>query len=518
MNAESILNTVPTGRKARPSSSKRAWSDGLPQGGVLTSDIAVERNADGRLEVFVRGTDNARLAQMADRAQQRCSGWASQGGVHHLKHRRRAQRRRPPRSVRARGTDNALWHKWQTAPSKRCPGWSSQGGVITSNIAIGTNADGRLEVFARGTDSALWHKWQVAPNGSWSGWASQGGVLTSNIAVARNADGRLEVFARGTDNALWHKWQWRQTARARAGRQRRRTDIRHRGWRNADGRLEVFVRGTDSAMWHKWQMAPNGAWSGWASQGGVLTSQHRNRTQSPSGRLEAFVRGTDNALWHKWQIAPNSACSDWASEGRHLTSNIAVGTNADGRLEVFVRGTDNALWHKWQVRVFAAVRQAVTRGTETSPRQMPSDHLDMELESRITGHAGSLTCLLNRAHNRKRATGGYMPKGEMRSAGNAGMPGKARCVRTEGPRRRDSACRRARCVRMCAAGCRREKCVRRGRPVLRAKSRTCRAHKGRARRVLMPTTHWRPTRRPARGEGDFQGICSSQQPHRAQTP
>ena len=59
---------------------------------------------------------------------------------------------------------------------------------------------------------------------------------------------------------------------------------------------------------------------------------------------------------------------------------------------------------------------------------------------------------------------GYMPKGEMRSAGNAGMP-KGEMRRTEGPRRRDSACRRARCVRMCAAGCRREKCVRRGRPV-----------------------------------------------------
>jgi len=59
----------------------------------------------------------------------------------------------------------------------------------------------------RGTDNALWHKWQVAPNGSWSNWASEGGVLTSNIAVASNQDGRLEVFALGTDQALWHDWQ-----------------------------------------------------------------------------------------------------------------------------------------------------------------------------------------------------------------------------------------------------------------------------------------------------------------------
>jgi hypothetical protein len=59
----------------------------------------------------------------------------------------------------------------------------------------------------RGTDSALWHNWQTAPNNGWSGWGSLGGVLTSNIAVASNADGRLEAFVRGTDSALWHIWQ-----------------------------------------------------------------------------------------------------------------------------------------------------------------------------------------------------------------------------------------------------------------------------------------------------------------------
>jgi hypothetical protein len=86
-------------------------------------------------------------------------------------------------------------------------GWASEGGVLTSNIAVGQNEDGRLEAFVRGTDQALWHKWQTAPNSGWSGWLSEGGVLTSDIAVGHNADGHLEVFVRGTDNALWHNWQ-----------------------------------------------------------------------------------------------------------------------------------------------------------------------------------------------------------------------------------------------------------------------------------------------------------------------
>ena len=75
--------------------------------------------------------------------------------------------------------------------------------MITSDIAVARNADGRLEIFARGTDGAVWHQWQTAPNNGWSGWASRGGVITSNIDVGRNADGRLELFARGTDNAMW---------------------------------------------------------------------------------------------------------------------------------------------------------------------------------------------------------------------------------------------------------------------------------------------------------------------------
>jgi C1A family cysteine protease len=329
-----------------------AWSGWASEGGVLNSQITVGSNADGRLEAFVRGTDNALWHKWQVAPNSGWSGWGSLGGV--LTSNIATGRNQDGRlEAFARGTDNALWHKWQVAPNSGWSGWASEGGVLTTNIAVGTNADGRLEVFARGTDNALWHKWQVAPNGSWSGWSSLGGVLTSDITVGRNANGRLEVFARGTDNALWHKWQvvangpWSGWA-SEGGVLTSNIAL----GRNGDGRLEVFVRGTDNALWHKWQATPSGSWSSWASLGGILTSDIAVG-RSPTGRLEVFVRGTDNALWHKWQVAPNSGWSGWASEGGVLTSNPAVGTNADGRLEVFVRGSDGALWHKWQNQVFA---------------------------------------------------------------------------------------------------------------------------------------------------------------------
>jgi hypothetical protein len=109
--------------------------------------------------------------------------------------------------VFVRGTDNGLWHMWQVAPGGSFSPWNSLGGGLASAPAVARNADGRLEVFMRGTDNALWHMWQVAPGGSFTPWSSRGGGLTSAPAVARNADGRLEVFARGTDNGLWHTWQ-----------------------------------------------------------------------------------------------------------------------------------------------------------------------------------------------------------------------------------------------------------------------------------------------------------------------
>ncbi|HEY0873760.1 MAG TPA: C1 family peptidase [Vicinamibacterales bacterium] len=276
------------------------------------------------------------------------SGWASEGGVitSDIGVGRNADGRL---EVFVRGTDNALWRKHQTAPNGSWSNWTSEGGVLTSNIAVGRNPDGRLELFVSGTDAALWHKWQTAPNGTWSDWASEGGILMSDVAVGVNADGRLEVFVRGTDNALWHKWQtspggaWSGWA-SQGGVLTSNIAV----GTNADGRLEVFVRGTDNALWHKWQLSPGGAWSDWQSEGGVLVSDIAVGVNA-DGRLEVFVRGTDNALWHKSQVAPNGSWGGWVSEGGVLTSNIAVGRSRAGRLEVFVRGTDNAMWHKWQL-------------------------------------------------------------------------------------------------------------------------------------------------------------------------
>ena len=169
--------------------------------------------------------------------------------------------------------------------------------------------------------------------------------------VVCNSDGRLEVFGVGGNRAIWHNWQ----KAAHSGP--------WSGWAslggvltsdpvvidNSDGRLELFARGTDNALWHKWQnSAHSGPWSDWNSLGGVITSDPAIVTNA-DGRLEVFARGLDDGLWHNWQTAPHAGpWSGWASLGGVITSNPVPVLNSDGRIEVFARGTDNALWHNWQ--------------------------------------------------------------------------------------------------------------------------------------------------------------------------
>ena len=70
------------------------------------------------------------------------------------------------------------------------------------------NEDGRLELFVVGANNQLYHKWQTSPSSSssWSNYKSLSGIVRANTSpeVGTNSDGRLEVFVIGTDNAPHH--------------------------------------------------------------------------------------------------------------------------------------------------------------------------------------------------------------------------------------------------------------------------------------------------------------------------
>src|SRR5229473_723725 len=119
----------------------------------------------------------------------------------------------PSLSAQAQMGAGLAWHTAQSAPNGSFGSWSRLGDAVgVGQIAVGQNADGRLEVFAVDTaDHLAWHNWQIAPNGAWYGWEwLRDAKGVGQIAVGKNADGRLEVFA--TDTAAGLAWHTAQSA------------------------------------------------------------------------------------------------------------------------------------------------------------------------------------------------------------------------------------------------------------------------------------------------------------------
>ncbi len=301
---ETNTETAPSPHSQPSTLPELSWHGEFPLGGSA-NDIAIARNADGRLEVFYAGTENH------------------------------------------------LYHNWQLAPNSLF--WSGEtafSGESALQIAVATNTDGRLEIFYVGTNNDLYHNWQTAPNtNSWKGETAFPGVKATEVCVAQNADGRLEIFYRGTENHLYHNWQLAPNSTSWKGETVFNGDsaLQIAAARNADGRLEIFYVGTKNDLYHNWQTAPNAtAWKGETAFPNAKANEVEV-AQNADGRLEIFYRGTGNHLYHNWQLAPNS--TNWQGETpfpNAAADQIAVAANADGRLEIFYVGTENHLYHNWQ--------------------------------------------------------------------------------------------------------------------------------------------------------------------------
>jgi M6 family metalloprotease-like protein len=311
--------------------------------GTADTRIVSDSNADGRLEVFYAGANDALYHNWQTKPNGGWSGAAALGGF--------AKQIAVGRNQDGRleifyvGTNDVIYHNWQTKPSG---GWSGESAMSGSakQIAVGRNQDGRLEIFYVGANDALYHNWQTKPSGGWSGEAALGG-LAKQVAVGRNQDGRLEIFYVGTNDALYHNWQTKPnggwSGEAKLGGFGRQIVVAQ----NADGRLEVLYIGTNDALYHNWQTKPNSDWSGEAPFGGF--ARQIVVGQNSDGRLELFYIGTNDALYHNWQTKPSGGWSGEAAFGG-AARQIAVAKNADGRLELFYIGTNDIPYHNWQTK------------------------------------------------------------------------------------------------------------------------------------------------------------------------
>ena len=340
-------------------SGSNVWSGFGPLGGNLLGDPAVAHNSDGRLEVFVIGTDHVlyHKSQIVAGGGSGWTGYSSLGG-NIISNPIVAQNSDGRLEVFVIRTDHALYHVSQlTAGSNSWSGFTTLGGNIIGNPAVGKNSDGRLEVFVIGTNHGLWHIFETAPSSSnsWSGYGSLGGNIISNPAVGKNSDGRLEVFVIGTDHALYHIFET-----APSSSNSWSAFIFLGGYvisdpavaRNSDGRLQVFVIGSDHAVYSISQVAASSSsWSGYGYLGGTITGNTNPAAALNSdGQLQVFVVGPANAILYKFQITPGSSSwTDYVSLGGAVISNPVLATNSDSRLEVFIIESDHALYHNSQL-------------------------------------------------------------------------------------------------------------------------------------------------------------------------
>jgi hypothetical protein len=247
-------------------------------------------------------------------------------------------------------------------------GWTSMGGTLAvgSGLAVGQNADGRLELFGIGPTGVPHHNIETTPGGPWSGWTAMGSQLSisSGLTVGRNADGRLELFGITPAGTPQHCSQALPNGAPLFGRPS------WSPWASLGGtlppnstlvvafdpdprftRVDVCGIGPTGTSHHNFRNSPSDHWSGWTSIGGgsdLSVDSGLALARNLDGRLELIGIGPTGVPHSNAQTTRDGDWGGWRQlEGGlfSVTSGLAVGKNVDGRLEVFGIGPDGAPWH-----------------------------------------------------------------------------------------------------------------------------------------------------------------------------
>ncbi|GAA4022512.1 hypothetical protein GCM10022247_53440 [Allokutzneria multivorans] len=326
MNSQNCLETFTTAANGDiwqigQTSPGSRWGQWTNLTGAAAGNPVIVKNADGRLEAFVRGTDGTVRYTSQGTAGLTC------------------------------GT------KWET-------GWKSLGNKITGDPAVALNPDGRVQVVARSTDGTLISRWQKVAGSpfteQWDGTAGQLGAPTGTTiamepVLEANLQGKLQVFAVGADKKLWSRTQktvngvndwgaWTDLGGEFAG-------VPAVG-RNNDGRLQIFGRRANGQIWYSAQTKADGAtWGAWTSMGGVLKNDPVVVSNS-DGRLELFAKAvSDGMVVHRIQGQPGSVDTwrEFERLGDPGTDNqLIAARNTDGRVALITRQADGRMSAKAQ--------------------------------------------------------------------------------------------------------------------------------------------------------------------------
>lgn len=288
--AYSSVQTVPN---------STTWS--APEGlaGMDVHKLAIDRDADGRLEVF------------------------------------------------AIGGDGALYGRYQTSVGGgwNPDGWGSFGGAWIEQVITARNFDGRVEVFVRNTWGNVFHRYQVAPNGSWNpeGWLPFGGNDVRTISAATRSDGRLEVIGVGGDGHVYHRVQFAAGSGwdadwSNIGGTNITTAILARGHRG----MEIVAIDTTHSVYTA--LEPTSTWSAFRLFSTKPMYQLYLGTLA-DGRLDVLALTSFGAAYEIMQDKITFAWNaDYNARYWDGVAQLVMTRQADGSLVAFARKTDSTLW------------------------------------------------------------------------------------------------------------------------------------------------------------------------------
>ena len=187
----------------------------------------VASNADGRLEVFLLGNDLNiwHIWQTAPNgtwsAWQTLGSPTTAGGSPILNYRGRWQIGKNSDGrveLFVAGTDGNVYHIWQIAPNGVWSGWGplpliNAGSAVQFNgyltVVDNVNGYGGLEVFTVGSDNGLWTSAQALPGQGWKPWRYLGSPATTElnpgqfIALAVSTQGAMTAVVVGNDGSVY---------------------------------------------------------------------------------------------------------------------------------------------------------------------------------------------------------------------------------------------------------------------------------------------------------------------------
>jgi hypothetical protein len=262
---------------------------------------------------------------------------------------------------------------------------------------VGRNANGSLLVFGVQDGDLL--MWTQTGLGTFTGPISLGapGWLAPGIAVGNNADGRVEVFALRMDtwdtvtvyqtavNGSPTQWAWANLSNPNA-QGGDRTQVGQPCLAiNQDGRMQIFAKNGGGGISTTYQTAPNAGWTAnWTDLGnGPGIQDGLCALLNPHGLIELFAykiiepdpadptQGLTGSILNLYQPQPNVGFNTAPSFATYEpASPPSIAMNQDGRMDVFYRLADSTanghrganVGHTWQL--------AVASGYTTTPEDI----------------------------------------------------------------------------------------------------------------------------------------------------